>query len=118
MPEETEVTRPLSVREENSHEISLLMQRVLGQDNTPDFTPEQIDELLSQKREITGFIHEDKKRDSWDGKFYLVIILCFILAFSALVLSKEPDLFGEVLSFLAGLFGGGLGGYGLATRKK
>lgn len=98
--------------------MSILMQKVLGADNTPDFTKEQVDELLSQKRQITGYVHDDKKRDSWDNKFYLVIVLIFVLIFSCLVLWKKPELFNETLSFLAGTFGGGLGGYGLASRKK
>jgi hypothetical protein len=105
-------------KEENTQEMSILMQKVLGTDRTPDFTKEQVDELLSQKREITGYIHDDKKRDSWDSKFYLVILLTFVLLFSCLVLWKKPDLFNEVLSFLTGAFGGGLGGYGLGSKKK
>jgi hypothetical protein len=95
----------------------ILMQKVLGSDNSPDFTKEQVDELLSQKREITGYIHEDKKSDSWDNKFYLVAILIFVLLFSCLVLWKKPEFFSEVLSFLTGVFGGGLGGYGWANKK-
>jgi hypothetical protein len=107
-----------SVREENSQELSILLQKVLGADNTPDFTKEQVDELLSQKREITGYIHEDKKRYSSDNKLYFLGIFIFILLFSGLVLWKKPESFGEVLSFIAGLFGGGLGGYGLGSKKK
>ena len=104
--------------EENSQELSILLHKVLGATNTPNFTKEQIDELLSQKREITGYVHADKKQEAWDSKFYLTVIFLFVLVFSGLVLWKKPDSFGEVLSFLAGLFGGGLGGYGLASKKK
>ena len=39
--------------EENSQELSILLHKVLGATNTPNFTKEQIDELLSQKRERT-----------------------------------------------------------------
>jgi hypothetical protein len=97
----------------------LLFQSVPGVDGVHFFTKEQIDELLSQKREVYGFIYKNQKQYSWDSKFYLVIMLAFILSFSGLVIWKKPDLFGEVLSFLTGAFGGGLGGYGLAfVRKK
>lgn len=116
--EKREISAKPVVHEENSHELSILLQKVLGADNNPNFTKEQVDELLSQKRETTGYIHKDKIRDSWDSKFYLITILTFILIFSSLILYKKPDLFNEVLSFLAGIFGGGLGGYGLALNKK
>lgn len=109
---------PHPVIREDSHELSFLLQRVLGADNTPNFTEKQVDELLAQKREIAGFIHNDKKRESDDERFYLMVTLLFVVLFSGLVLWREPDLFKEVLTFLAGLFGGGLGGYGLASRKK
>jgi len=59
-----------------------------------------------------------KKQESKDNKFFFSIILVFVLVFSSVVLWQKPDLFGEVLSFLTGVFGGGLGGYGFASRKK
>lgn len=101
-----------------SQQLSVLMQRVIGLDNTSNFTPQQVDEVLAQRREISGYIHKDRVRDSWDSKFYLVAILIFVLIFSGSVLYLKPDLFAEVLSFLAGIFGGGLGGYGFAKAKK
>ncbi len=121
MPEENK--REVSVksqvsREEKSQELNILLQKMFGSDKTPDLTKEQIDELLSQKREITRYIHEDKKQDSWDSKFYLVVVLLFTLALSGLVLWKKPDLLNEVLSFLGGLFGGGFAGYGVGSRKR
>ena len=79
-----EISNSQNNREERSHELSILLQKVLGTDNSPDFTKEQIDELLSQKREITGYVHKDKIQESWDSKFYLVIILLFILILSNL----------------------------------
>ncbi len=118
MPEEDKSIATSQPREENSHEMSILLQKVLGADNTPNFTKEQVDELLSQKREITGYIHEDKKRESRDSKFYLLVVLIFVILFSGLVMWKKPDLFSEVLSFLTGAFGGGLGGYGIAQKRK
>lgn len=118
MLKEPEKENKPAVRQEVSQELSILLQKVLGADNTPNFTKEQVDELLSQKREITKFIHEDKKSESRDGKFYLIIILAFILLFSGLVLWKKPELFSEVLSFLTGALGGGLGGYGLASKNR
>lgn len=118
MSETREVVQGQSENAETTHELSILMQRVLGTDNSPDFTSEQVDELLSQKRQVNEFVHEDKKRDSADAKFYMVVILVFILLFTALILWRRPDYFGEVLSFLAGLFGGSLGGYGWSSRHK
>lgn len=103
--------------EENSQELSILMQKVLGTDSAPDFTKEQVDELLSQKRETAGYIHADKKRESYDNKFYLVVICIFVIVFSALVLKYYPEVFSQVLSLVIGLFGGGAGGYAVAKSK-
>lgn len=114
--EEVAVTAPRS-REENSQEMSILMQKVLGSDNTPDFTEEQVDELLSQKRETTGYIHADKQRESYDNKFYIIVVCIFIFAFSALVLKFYAEVFPQVLSLAVGLFGGGAGGYALGKSK-
>ncbi len=106
-----------SVKEENSQEMSILLQKVLGTESVPEFTREQVDEVLSQKREVTNFIHEDKKRESKNNRFYLGFILVFILLFAGMVLFKDPEYFDIVLGFLAGIFGGGIGGYGLGLRK-
>lgn len=114
---ENKTTQVSTSTTQSSQELSILMQRVLGTDNTPEFTKEQVDELLSQKREVSKYIHEDKIRESKDSKFYIVIILLFVFAFSSLILFKRPELFSEVLSFLAGLFGGAFGGYGWSQRK-
>lgn len=111
------VTATPHQREENSQELSILMQKVLGTDSTPDFTKEQVDELLSQKRETTGYIHADKKRESFDNKFFLVVICLFIFAFSALVLKYYPEVFSQVLSLIVGLFGGGAGGYAVGKGR-
>lgn len=119
MPDENvkEVTVTPQPREESSQELSILMQKVLGTDNTPDFTKEQVDELLSQKRETTGYIHADKKRESYDNKFYLVTVCAFVIVFSALVLKYYPEVFSQVLSLVVGLFGGGASGYAVGKSK-
>lgn len=118
MPEQNSVATNSTSQSETSHEFSILMQRVLNADNSPDFTSEQIDELLAQKRQVNEFVHEDKKRESENSKFFLTVVLLFILIFSAMIVWKLPEYFGEVLSFLAGLFGGTLGGYGWSSRNK
>lgn len=122
MPNNTAVTeaapQPQNSGTSQEHTLSILMQKVLGQDNTPNLTEKQVDELLSQRREITSYIHEDKKRESRDSKFGLVTILVFILLFSGLVLWKYPGSFSEVLSLLIGLFGGAFGGYGYGKKQQ
>lgn len=101
-----------------SQQLSILLQRAMGADTTPNFTEAQVDEMLSQRREISKYIYDDKKQDSKDSKFNLIVVLIFILLFSGGVLIYKPELFSQVLSFLAGLFGGGLGGYGWAKSKR
>ena len=103
--------------EEHSQEVIIFMRRILGVPDASYYTKEQVDELLSQKRQIAGYIHDRQRSESYDNKFYVVIVLAFIFGFSALILWRRPDYFPELLSFLAGLFGGGLGGYGLARIK-
>ena len=105
------------VREENSQQLSILLQKAIGVESAPNFTEQQVDELLSQRREIAGYVQADKKRDSMDSKIYFIGILVFILIFSGFILYKDPNMFPSVLSFLAGLFGGGVGGYGWAKSK-
>ena len=80
--------------EEESHELSVLLQKVIGVDSGAELTPEQRDEILSQRRQITEFIHEDKQQDSYDKKFYLVVIICLFYSF-------QPSFYGkDLMSFL------------------
>ena len=102
---------------ETSQTLTLLAQKIFGADKTPPLSSEQIDKFIEQRGTIISYVHEDKMQESWDSKFYLVVILIFILAFAGGVAWKLPDYFGEVLSFVAGLFGGSLGGYGLAKIR-
>lgn len=99
-------THNRSSKEETSQQLSILLQKVIGSDTAPNFTEEQTNEILSQRRKITEYVHEDRKRESYDSKFYLVSIALFVLLFSALVLNYYPEVFPEVLSLVVGLFGG------------
>lgn len=103
--------------EETSQQLSILLQKITGTDNPPVFTEEQTNEILSQRRKITEYIHEDRKKDSYDSKFYLVVIVLFVFAFSALVLHKYPEIFSQVLSLVIGLFGGGASGYAIGKSR-
>lgn len=97
--------------------LSILLQKAMGQDTSPDLTKEQVDEVLSQQRQVKEYIHRDRERESFDSKFYLISILVFILIFAGAVLWKYPDFFPEVLSLLIGLFGGAFGGYGFGKKQ-
>ena len=91
---------------------------MFGSDSTPELTEEQTDEILAQRREISRYIHEDKKRASYDGKFYLLAMLLFIMLFSLVVLRYKPEVFSEVLSLVLGALGGGIGGYGIGKSRQ
>lgn len=110
------VEEKVEKRDEVSQQFNVLLQKMIGE-NSPNFTKEQVDEILSQRREIAGYIHKDRKTESYDGKFYLIVIISFILIFSGLVLWAKPDIFSQVLSLIVGLFGGGIGGYGFGKSK-
>jgi hypothetical protein len=94
------------------------MQRAMGHENVPKLTESQVDEVLAQRRQVMDYIHDDNTRDSYDAKFYLVVVLIFITVFSLIVIYWKPELFSQVLSFLAGIFGGGLGGVRLSAERK
>jgi len=106
-----------ATKEETTHQLSVLLQKVIGMDDGQDLTKEQKDELLSQRRQISEYIHEDKKRSSFDNRFHLIAALVFVLLFSGLVLWQKPDVFEQVLALVVGLFGGGAGGYALGRRS-
>lgn len=95
-----------------------LKRQALSLDFSPRYTTGQLDEMMSQSRLVIEHLHDENKQKSWDSKFTFSLTLVFILGFSALVLVMKPDLFNQVLSFLAGAFGGGLSGYGLALKEK
>lgn len=111
------VVTPNTQSEETSQQLSILLQKITGAENTQVFTEEQTNEILSQRRKITEYVHEDRKRDSYDGKFYLVVVVLFVFAFSALVLHLYPEVFSQVLGLVIGLFGGGAGGYAIGKSK-
>lgn len=115
MPNENELassSQSQNVKNAQEHTLTLLLQKIAGEDGASDLSESQVNEVLAQRRQVTDYIHKDRERESFDLKFYLVIILVFILIFSGGVLWRKPDAFSEVLSLLIGLFGGGFGGYG------
>jgi cytochrome c1 len=120
MPNNQEVVQEPEVKNkvvsESETTVHMLLQKMVGGNN---FTPteKQVDEILAQKSKIIDYVHRDKQRSSYDSKFYLIVVLIFVLIFSGLVIYFKPDLFSQVLSFLTGIFGGGLGGYGFGKLK-
>src|ERR1700722_215113 len=104
------------VASETETSLQILLQKIVG-GNTFTPTEKQVDEILAQRAKVIDYVHEDKKIASADSRFYLKMVLVFVLIFAALVLWLDKDIFSQVLSFLAGLFGGGLGGYGFGKLK-
>ncbi|MBI2454019.1 MAG: hypothetical protein HYV54_00360 [Parcubacteria group bacterium] len=113
------------IKEESVHTLQVLLQKVMGGDN---FTPtaKQFDEILNQRKTVHGYIHEERmqehdkfKINSKNDRFYLVIILIFVLLMSAGVLIFKPDFFTEVLSALLGFAGGfGVGKFKSGSPKE
>ena len=119
MHEQTDDKNP-SIIPNNKNVIAtnIIKRQALSLDFSPRYTTGQVDEMMSQSRLVIQNLHDENKQKSWDSKFTFSLTLMFIFGFSALVLIIKPDLFDQVLSFLAGAFGGGLGGYGLALKEK
>jgi hypothetical protein len=115
MPNEIVKTKEENnVREVTSQQqLSVLLQKVIGSGEQDSLTEEQKTELLAQRRQISEYIHEDKRRASSDERFRLVSLMLFVFLFSGLVLLFKPDSFEQVLALVIGLFGGGAGGYAL-----
>ncbi len=117
VPVNTDVKSRVNTTEETSQQLSILLQKITGDGNVSNFTVEQTNEILSQRRKITEYVHEDRKRESYDAKFYLIVIVVFVFFFSALVLKFYPEVFPQVLSLVIGLFGGGGVGYSIGKSK-
>ncbi len=116
MPEETKVVQQEpreSLVSEKETSFSIMMQKVLGENS---FTPteKQVDELLAQRNKVYGFIHEDKKIDSYDKKFYFIGALIASLVIIILVLFFAKEFLTQILSLLIGAFGG----YGIGKAQK
>lgn len=71
------------LKEESTQTLQVLMQKVIGGDN---FTPtsQQFDEILSQRKTVFSYIHEERmqdhekfKIDSSNEKYYFSLILFF-----------------------------------------
>ncbi|MDP3764402.1 MAG: hypothetical protein Q8Q95_02155 [bacterium] len=90
---------------EKESSMQILLQKVLGDGS---FSPneKQVDEILSQRREISGYIHKDRKRDSSDNKFYFFCALLACIAIIVLVLFFAKEFLTQVLSLIIGAFGG------------
>lgn len=85
--------------------LQMLMASLGNQQNLP-VNVEHVTEMLSQRRQINEFINEDKKRNSWDQRYYLTAGLMFILVISALIIFTYPEYFTQVLALIIGGFGG------------
>ncbi len=98
-----------------TEKLQMLMASMGNQQNLP-VNEEHVTEILAQRRQINGFINEDKQRESSDQRYFLTAGLIFILLISALTILKKPEYFTQVLSLIIGGFGGF--GFGRATKKE
>lgn len=116
MPENREVVENKSNRglaEESEKSLSIVLQRVLGDTS---FAPneKQVDEILSQRSKVYDYIHDDRKRESSDKKFYFVGALGASLVIVVLVLFFAQEFLTQVISLIIGAFGG----YGIGRAQK
>ena len=86
----------------------------MGNQQSNQVTEDHINELLAQRRQVNEYVNEDRKRSSWDKKYYLTIGLAFILLISCLIIFTHPEFFTQVLSLIIG----GFGGFGLGKVSK
>lgn len=80
-------------------------------------TPEHITQVLEGSREQMRNEFAEKKSKRRYSIIYLALAMIFVLAV-ILILKDSPDVMENVIYALGGLLTGGLGGYGIGTRKK
>ena len=121
---ETSVTphQGKTVHHEEEHQLQVLLQKVIGEDNL-NLSERQIDEILAQRKEVNKYIYDermqrhDRFKISEKNKlhyFYGSSVLVVLIAGAVLV--YHPEYFKEVLALLFG-FAGGFG-VGRNTRRK
>lgn len=108
-----EQTAPQKLLSEKESTLSVLMRGMVGE-NAFVPTERQVDEMLAQRREVHNFIHEDKKMESKDNRFYFgwTILVCLLIVMFVLFFAKE--FLTQVLSLIVGAFGG----YGFGRTHK
>lgn len=115
MHEKTEVieSKDSKVVSEKESTLSILMQKVLGEGSiTP--TEKQVDEILSQRRQVHDMVHKDGIRESGDKRYYFTMIMIASFAVITLVLFFAREFLTQVLSLIIG----GLGGYGIGKNNQ
>lgn len=100
----------------SQQELKMMFQRIFDSNDGFDLTERQIDEALSQRREVNSYIHKERMqkhtRFEMSSKYQIYYFLA-ILVFSGIVMFYKPEYFTEVLYALFGF----LGGYGLGRHK-
>ena len=107
-------TTPTTTGSPVSTENLQMLLAQLGNQGSLPVTEEHVAEMLAQRRQINEFINEDKRRSSYDQKYYLTGGLIFVLLISALTIFTHPEYFTQVLSLIIG----GFGGFGLGKLTK
>ena len=87
---EVEFKKEPVIASEQQKSMTVLMKKVMG-DGSFAPTESQIDEILSQKSKIIDYVHEDKKLDSKDSRFYFISILSasVLIVLCVLFFAKE-----------------------------
>ncbi|MDQ5953199.1 MAG: hypothetical protein QG551_427 [Patescibacteria group bacterium] len=110
---DNKVTPESKLVSERSDNMSMLLQKVIGTDSFNP-TEQQVDEVLSQRRQVLSYVHEDRKQESTDKKFYFTLTLVATTVIILLVLFFAKEYLTQVLSLIIG----GLGGYGIGKTQK
>lgn len=115
MPDETNIVEQeprATLVSEKETSFSVMLQKVLGE-NSFSPTEKQVDEILSQRRKVYDYIHDDKKTDSYDKKFYFIGALIGSLVVTILVLFFAKEFLTQIISLIIGAFGG----YGIGKAQ-
>lgn len=121
MPNEnktTEATQPAKILSKTETMKMMLASLEQPSGIEDKLSSEHIDKLIDQKSEIIRLVHEDRKAESWDSKFYVIIGVGVIVVILEGILFFAPEFLPETISSLVAGIGGTGFGYGLAKMRR
>lgn len=113
-PKKTEIVQqPKQV--ENVLEM-VLAQMEHGGGIASKLNDSHIDQIIKQRGTIIDRVHDDRKNERWDSKFYVITSFASALIVIFGVMFFKPDYLSETITALLAGAGGFGGGYGLAKK--
>ncbi|MBU2523571.1 hypothetical protein KKG71_00035 [Patescibacteria group bacterium] len=108
--------RPIRPRERTESIEMVLAELEHGSGIGSKLNTGHIDKLLDQRSDIIDKVHQDRKDERWDSKFYYVGGATVILSVLAAVFKFAPEYISQAITALFAGSGGFGAGYGFGKR--